>query len=162
VARALQFILVMRIKDILLGLGILGSSTIALADAPLRGSWSRRDNVVYRQPAITQYRDVTYRPTTWQALTAAERLDRRGDMFDLQGRARFSQLRLQNQAGRTHVRQIEIVFADGTTQRVRVNRALAGNHDMINIDLDGDARRIDKIFVDGRSARAGSYQLYAM
>lgn len=33
--------------------------------------------------------------------------------------------------------------------------------DCFNIDLDGDGRRIDKIFVDGRS-RDGTFPLYAM
>ena len=146
----------MRIKSLLLSIGILGSSTAALADA----RYSRFERTRYR-PAAMQV-DTPRVNTTWQPLTSVERLDRGGDVFDLQGRARFAQLRLQNQTGRTVVRQIDIVFADGSRQCVQVNRALVGNHDMINIDLDGDARRIDKIFVDGRSARTGGYQLYAM
>jgi hypothetical protein len=144
----------MRIKTLLVTLGIVGSSSLALAD---RGYTTWRDH----QPARFEQRY-----TTWQPLTSLERLDRsfgaRGDLFDLGTRGRFTQLRLQNQSGRTLVRQIEIVFANGERQVVQVGRALEGNHAMINIDLEGDARRIDKIFVDGRSGRRSSYQLYAM
>lgn len=135
-ACALHFLLVMRIKSVLLSLGLL-SSTVAFADRP-------------------------YRSTTWQPLTSVERLERGGDVFDLRQRARFDQLRLQNQAGRMFVRQIDVVFADGSRQCVQVNRQLVGNHDMIEIDLDGNGRRIARVLVDGRSARDGSYQLYAM
>jgi hypothetical protein len=134
VALALHIGVAMQIKSLLVTLGLLGSSTLALA--------SHR--------------------TTWQPLSSQQRLDRGGDRFDLRTRERFSQLRLQNQTGRTLVRQIDIVFADGSRQCVEVNRVLDGNHAMINVDLDGDARRIDKIFIDGRSSRFGSYQLYAM
>jgi hypothetical protein len=91
-----------------------------------------------------------------------QRLDRGGDVFDLNTRGRFAQLRLQNQTGRTYVRQIDIIYANGERQCVEVNRALEGNHAMINIDLDGDAHRIDKLVVDGRSNYEGTYQLYAM
>ena len=162
--------LAMRIKSLLLTFGILGSSSVALADHDTN-AWQRRTPASYRQPT---YRPPVYQPndqssyrpqrpyTTWQPLTNIERLERGGDVFDVRGYQRFSQLRLQNQTGRTYVRQIEIVFTNGERRVVRVNRALEGNHAMINIDLQGDGRRIDRIFVDGRSARSGSYQLYGM
>lgn len=158
-------------KSLLVSLGLLGSSAVALADHNPDQS-QRRIEASYRQPGYQQPdrasprtyggREV-YRPnTTWQALTSIERLERGGDVFDLRSRERFSQLRLQNQTGRTLVRRIDIVFADGSHQRVQIDRALDGNHAMVDVDLDGDARRIDKIFIDGRSARNASYQLYAM
>jgi len=164
----------MRIKSLLVTLGLVGSSSLALADHDFNNTQSRRRVETtwrYRQPAVYQQQ---YRPqyrhqepayqtySTWQPLTAVERLDRGGDMFDLRTRGRFAQLRLQNQTGRTHVRQIDIVFADGSRQCVQLNRVLEGNHAMINIQLDGGTRRIDQILVDGRSSRDGSYQLYAM
>lgn len=171
----------MQLKGLLVTLGILGSSTLALADhgyntttdsrRRIETTWRNRQPARFQQPAYRpdfrpDHRQSQYgydqRYTTWQPLTSLDRLDRRGDMFDLSTRGRFSQLRLQNQSGRTLVRQIEIVFENGQRQLVRVDRALEGNHAMVNIDLDGDARRIDKIFVDGRSGRGGSYQLYAM
>jgi hypothetical protein len=174
VAPPLHFVGSMRFKALLVTLGIVGSSSLALADRGynnnaqqrrIETTWRNRQPARFQQPAY-DYRQPSYgydqRYTTWQPLTSLERLDRRGDMFDLSTRGRFTQLRLQNQSGRTVVRQIEIVFANGERQFVQVNRALDGNHAMINIDLEGDARRIDKIFVDGRSARDGSYQLYAM
>ena len=160
----------MRIKSLLVTLGILGSSSLALADHNFNNYQSRRRVETTwrnRQPAVYQqqyrYQEPAYRTySTWQPLTSVERLDRGGDMFDLRTRGRFSQLRLQNQTGRTHVRQIDIVFTDGSRQCVQLNRVLDGNHAMINIQLDGGTRRIDQILVDGRSSRDGSYQLYAM
>jgi hypothetical protein len=179
VAPPLQFSVGMRFKSLLVTLGILGSSSLALADhgyntnpyqqRRIETTWRDRQPARFQQPAYRpDYRNdnrsygYDQRYTTWQPLTALERLDRGGDLFDLSTRGRFTQLRLQNQSGRTLVRQIEIVFANGERQIVHCGRALEGNHAMIDVDLDGDARRIDKIFVDGRSGRDGSYQLYAM
>ena len=71
-------------------------------------------------------------------------------------------MRLQNQSGRTFVRSIEIVFMNGQRQRIDVGRMLEGNHSMVTVDLPGGSRRIDRIIVEGRSRRSGSYQLYAM
>lgn len=165
----------MRIKSLLVTLGLLGSSSLALADHNFNSVQSRRRVETTwrnRQPAVYQqqyrYQEPAYQTyTTWQPLTSLERLERGGDRFDLSPdgnipRGRFAQLRLQNQTGRTHVRQIDIVFADGSRQCVQLNRVLEGNHAMINIQLDGGTRRIDQILVDGRSSRDGSYQLYAM
>jgi hypothetical protein len=151
----------MRIKSLLLSLGVLGSSTAALAD------WNGyRDARPARfEQRVRVERDV-YRPrTTWMPLTSVERLGdrgaRRGESFDIAARERFAQLRLQNQTGRSYVRQIEIVYANGESRCIEVNRVLDGNHDMVNIDLDS-SRRIERIVVDGRSLRGGGVQLYAM
>lgn len=182
VAPALQSRHAMRIKSLLVTLGLVGSSSLALADHDFNSVQSRRRVETTwrnRQPAVYQpqyqqqyqqqyrYQEPAYRTySTWQPLTSIERLGRRfgsgGDMFDLRTQGRFAQLRLQNQTGRTHVRQIDIVFADGSRQCVQLNRVLEGNHAMINIQLDGGTRRIDQILVDGRSSRDGRYQLYAM
>jgi hypothetical protein len=143
----------MRIKSLLVTLGILGSSSLALADHGRR--YDRDDD----RPRVRE----VYRPrTTWTPLTAQQRLDRGRDVFDIDRRQRFAQLRLQNQTGRTFVRHIEIIFANGARQHVHVDRMLDGNHAMVNVDLDGRARRIDHVIVHGRSGRAGSHQLYAM
>ena len=145
----------MRITSLLLSLGILGSASLAVADEP--GRWQQRD--AYGDRFRDNSRD---RPTTWQPLTPEQRLERGGDVFDVRTRQRFQQLRLQNQSGRTFVRSIEIVFMNGQRQRIDVGRMLEGNHAMVTVDLPGDARRIDRIIVEGRSRRSGSYQLYAM
>ena len=165
----------MRLKSMLVTLGILGSSSLALADHANDRSWLRDDRyrparIVHEQPRLrddVRYRfrdDLAYRQrTTWLALSAPERLERGGDIFDLRyQRERFAQLRLQNQTGRTLVRHIEIVFANGERQHVHVDRVLDGNYAMVNIQLDRGARRIAQVIVDGRSQRGSSYQLYAM
>lgn len=167
-AFALQFDLAMKITSLLLGLGILGTSSLALADRAPR-SFQRGDRIAIRDRVTTidRYRDRTpdryrsdvYRPsTTWQALTSIECLDRYNS-FDARGR--FAQLRLQNQMGRSYVRSIEVLFTDGSRQRMRVDQTLDGNHAMVNLSLDS-SRRIDRILVDGYTQSGGGIQLYAM
>jgi hypothetical protein len=158
----------MRIKPILITLGILGSSSLALAD-PQWGRDRDRDRDRYgerRDGRWNDYRRDNYGygrfNTSWVALSPSQRLDRGGEVFDVRTRERFAQLRLQNQTGRTLVRSIEIVFGNGRSQHIAVNRVLRGNDDMVNVDLPGDQRRIDTIIVHGRSGRNASYQLYAM
>jgi hypothetical protein len=142
----------MRIKPILITLGLLGTSSVALADhQPQRG---------YTHREIT-YRDLRPRPTSWIPLTARFDLDRRL-VADLSTRHRFEQLRLQNQTGRTSVKSVIVVFQNGERQRVPVNRVLRGNHSMVDIDLNGQGRRIDRVIVVGDSGRRGSLQLFAM
>lgn len=136
----------MRITSILLGLSILGSAPLAGADDHARADDDRSHD----------------RASSWQALSPQQRLERGGDVFDVRTHRRFRQVRLQNQTGRTYVRSIEVVFANGQRQRIDVDRTLEGNHAMVDIDLPGDSRRIDQIIVEGRSRRTGTYQLYAM
>lgn len=111
-------------------------------------------------------RDRAYAParrTTWLALTPQVHMHRGGQVFEVDRRERFAQLRLQNQHGRTAVERIIVEFANGEQQIVDGRRRpLDGNHAMIDIDLDGDGRRIDRVIVVGRSAPGASYQLYAM
>ncbi len=155
----------------LLGLGILGTSSFALADTYRPRDLQRGQRVAIRERADHARfdrgridrgrfdRDV-YRPsTTWQALTSIEQLGRYNDSFDVRGR--FAQLRLQNQSGRSYVRSIEVLFVDGSSQRMRVNELLDGNHAMVNLTLDS-SRRIDRVLVDGYSQAGGGVQLYAM
>jgi len=152
-----------KITSMLLGLGILGTSSLALADrAPRTIQRGERIAIRERVRVDTRFdrtRDI-YRPsTTWQALTSIEQLGRYNDMFDVRGR--FAQLRLQNQTGRSYVRSIEVQFTDGSHQVMRVNQTLDGNHAMVNLTLDS-TRRIDRIFVDGYTQSGGGLQLYAM
>jgi hypothetical protein len=154
----------------ILGLGILGTSSLAFADRSQPRDVQRGDRIAIRErdhrfdrtdryDRFDRTRDV-YRPsTTWQALTSIEQLGRYNDSFDARGR--FAQLRLQNQAGRSYVRSIVVQFVDGSRQTMRVNQTLDGNHAMVNLSLDS-SRRIDRIFVDGYTQSGGGIQLYAM
>jgi hypothetical protein len=170
VASALQFAVAMKkLTSFVLGLGILGTSSLALADRahPPRDV-QRGDRIAIRERAVVRgdrygrvEREVYVPSTSWTALSSTQSLDRYVDRFDVNTRGLFGQVRLQNQTGRTYVRGIEIQFIDGSCQRVAVNQLLDGNHAMVNITLDG-RRRIDRIVVDGRSEMGGGVQLYAM
>jgi hypothetical protein len=154
--------MVMQIRSVLLTLGILGTSSLALADhQPLGPDPAYRDSSSYRTSSDRDFGRHAPRPTTWVPLTTQIDLDRRV-VADISSRQRFDQLRLQNQYGRSTVRAIIVQFENGERQRVAVNRVLAGNHAMVNIDLDGRGRRIDKIIVVGHSSRNAALQLYAM
>lgn len=171
-----------KISSLLLGLGILGTSSLALADRAPR-SIERGDRIAIRDRASNvdrnrdrfqnqdrfqtrfqersqdRYREDVYRPfTTWQALTSVQQLGRYNDEFDVRGR--FGQVRLQNNSGRSYVRSIEVQFTDGSSQIMRVNQLLDGNHAMVNLTLDS-SRRLDRILVDGYT-QSGGIQLYAM
>jgi hypothetical protein len=102
------------------------------------------------------------RRQTWLALTPEIELERGLQIAELSTRERFAQLRLQHKSGRSLIRQITIELANGARHVVDVNRELVGHREMVNIDLPGDARAIERIIIDGRSAPGATYQLYAM
>lgn len=147
----------MQIKSILLGLGILGSASAAVA-----GPYDHRPS----NPRVEQrwrFRGDTDRlHQTWVPLAPSIRQDRRAEVVDVWSRDRFNSLRLQNQSGRTFVRAIVLEYADGQRQRVRVGRVLEGHRTRVDIQLPGGARRLERVVVIGDASPDAAYQLYAM
>ena len=95
--------------------------------------------------------------TTWVPLSASQPT-RGGLAFDVSDAGTFTQLRLQTETGRARVDRLIVQFADGSDQVVSVNRALTGYMD---IPLDGNNRRIDRILVTGATGR-GDVQVFAI
>ena len=160
----------MMIKSLLVTFGILGSSSVALADHfhaprsdhPVRYFDDRERDDGFRRDDDFRRNDDFRRHTTWVPLTSPMRQYGPRTEIDVSMRDRFGQVRLQNKTGRTHVRAIMIQFRNGEQQVIRVDRLLFGHRERVDIDLSGEARRIDRIVVVGRTGQDGSYQLYAM
>jgi hypothetical protein len=96
--------------------------------------------------------------TSWVALSAP-RLTRGGLAVEVNDSGTFTQLRLQTETGRARVGQLIVQFADGSDQVVNLDRALTG---YVDIPLDGNNRRIDRILVTGASPGRGALQVFAI
>jgi hypothetical protein len=95
--------------------------------------------------------------TTWVPLSDSQRI-RGGLAFDVNDAGTFTQLRLQTEAGTARVDRLIVLFADGSDQVVNLDRALTG---YVDIPLDGNNRRIERILVTGASGRGG-LQVFAI
>jgi hypothetical protein len=165
-ASSLQNRVAMRIKPILVTLGILGTTSLAIADPGVRGyrDDSHRDNSYGDHGRRDRYDGYRHRPrpSSWIPLTSHVDLDRR-IVADVSSHQRFERLRIQNHHGRSVVRAIIVQFANGQRQRIPVHQVLAGPRAMVNVELAGaGARRIDRVVVLGRSGHDAALQLYAM
>ena len=78
------------------------------------------------------------------------------------GGERFSQLKLQSDAGKSLIYRVMIEFANGRTQTIEVNQYLTAKNPTIKIDLAGRTRAIAKVTVVGRNARQSAYRVLAI
>jgi hypothetical protein len=178
VAFALHEARLMKITSLLLGLGILGSSSVALAQSPYqpRGDYTDRfydelDDPYFDDGRLDRrrYDDRRYdrdrfdqrRNTTWVALTHQMQQRSSREVIQVPTRMPFWQMRLQHQTGRSYIDAIVIEFSNGQRQVVRIGRVIQGR-ERVNIDLHGDLRRVDRVIIHGRPGPRGLYQLYAM
>lgn len=135
-----------------------------------RGSQARRYDARFQDTRHGRYDGRTWGPqrsaddfgprhyrTNWVPLSAAQ-LTRGGLAFDVSDSGTFTQLRLQTETGRARVDRLIVQFADGSDQVVALDRALTG---YVDIPLDGNNRRIDRILVTGATGR-GDLQVFAI
>jgi hypothetical protein len=149
---------------------VLGASTAAVADpgpsVTFRGEarWGQPQS----QPVQTYQRDQSYqrdhrwRNNTWVALTSPVQLDRGRTTIDVNQRRAFQQLRLQTTNGMSSIDRVIVRFENGERQVINVNQRLSTRNPMINLDLDGRQRRVDRIVVMGDSRRGGSIQVFGI
>jgi hypothetical protein len=142
---------------------VLGASSAAVADPgptiTVRGEarWGQP------QPVQTYQRDTRWRHNTWVALTSPLYLDRGRTVIDVNQRRPFHQLRLQQTSrGATKIDRVIVRFENGQRQVISVNQRLSTRNPMINIDLDGRQRRVDRIVVMGDSRRGGALQVFGI
>lgn len=102
-----------------------------------------------------------YRPT-WIALSASSPLTRAEDCIEVHDRGTFTQLRVQAGGGRARVDRVVVKFADGSRQVEDLDRVLGGRSDFVDIPLDGNNRRIDRIVVTGTTGRRGAVQVFGI
>jgi len=164
----------MNIKAVIASL-VLGSSSLAAAapavtvvrdhrveaSAAIKPVYTPVAQPVYAQPAQPVYSQPSqpvYQPgwrPDWQPETVTLASGLRFGNFDRTainvGRraGRFDALQITGTGGRSLIKLINIVFADGTHQTVRnVNQTLVGNQSM-TIDLAGEHRAIRDITIYG-------------
>jgi hypothetical protein len=103
-----------------------------------------------------------YRPT-WVPLSAALELGRFGrDTIEVYDPNTFTQLRVQTASGVARIDRVIVEFADGTAQVADVRRVLDGHNDRLEIELDGNNRRIARVQVSGDGTRCGALQVYGI
>lgn len=144
---------------------VLGASGVAVADPgpniTLRGEarWGQPDTYQTYERDRRPY----WRNNTWVALTSPLELDRGRTMIDVDHRRPFQQLRLQQTTrGMTHIDRVVVRFENGERQVIDVNQRLSTRNPMINIDLEGRHRRVDRIILIGDSRRGGTIQVFGI
>jgi hypothetical protein len=114
-----------------------------------------------RRGALDDLGPRRYRPT-WVALSASSPLTRAEDCIDVRDRGTFTQLRVQADGSLARVDRVVVQFADGARQVEDLDRVLGGRSDYIDIPLDGNNRRIDRILVTGSTSQRGAIQVFGI
>jgi hypothetical protein len=164
-----------------LALGASGSIALASPDRPfdqrhderarVDGMRFARDRDHFDRPdqpyawsrgRIDDFGPRRYRPT-WVALSAPLRLGRMGrDAIEVTDRGTFTQLRLQSLGGFARVDRVIIEFANGSRQVAHLERVLDARGELLEIQLDGNNRRIDRITVVGTTGRRGALEVFGI
>jgi hypothetical protein len=133
---------------------ILGASSVALAD-------HATPNASYA-PSDRAYRPRPLPVPSWTTLSLG-RLSMRGRaLVDVSSNERFEKLKLEA-FGAMFVDRIKIVFANGKSQVIDVDRRLGrGGESSLTFDLEKRSRKIDKIVVYGRGGQRASFKLMAI
>jgi len=98
---------------------------------------------------------------SWVSLGTLEVADDGRDMLRVFDRGTFTQLRVQTTGNRVHVDAVAIQFADGSKQIARLGRTLGAYDRFVEIPLDGNNRRIDRITAIGNS-RSADLQVFGI
>ena len=97
----------------------------------------------------------------WTTLAESTIMQRGRTVIDVSSQRRFTKLALD--ANRPmFVDKVLIVFGNGERQVVDLNKRLGAHGAPVVIDLDGNARMIDKVMVLGRGRIRASFTLKAM
>jgi hypothetical protein len=110
-----------------------------------------------RSRAIDDFGPRRYRPT-WVALGAPHQLGGSA-CIEVRDPGTFTQLRLQSDSGFADVNRVIVQFADGSDQVAELDRALDQRGEFVELPLDGNNRRIEKIVVTGA---LGDLQVFAI
>jgi hypothetical protein len=110
----------MYVKVLTAGLGLLATALLASGPASAQGRW---ELIGQRQVGFLVDRDVV----------------------SGRGQGRFSVIRLCVGNAPVHFRDVDVVFANGERQQLAVNALVRAGACSINLDLRGDARRIQRV-----------------
>lgn len=126
-----------------------------------RGALDDRWNVRGRGPR-DDFGPRRYRPT-WVALSTSMQLTRGGqDSIRLRDPGTFTQLRMQITGGVARVDRVIVRFADGSSQVAELGRVLDDRNDLLELPLDGNNRRIDRVTVIGNGDHCSGLELYGI
>jgi hypothetical protein len=112
----------------------------------------------HRSTAVDDFGPRHYRPT-WVALSSPQPFVRGQDCIGVGDSGTFTQLRLQSDSGFAFVDRVTVQFADGSDQVAELDRRLDQRGEFVELALDGNNRRIDRIVVTGT---AGDLQVFAI
>jgi hypothetical protein len=103
--------------------------------------------------------DAPRQPGDWVEI-ASPTPAKHGTEFVIVGKeaGSFSKLRVEGAKGKTIVRRVKVVFADGKTKSVQVDKSLARGKSAF-VDL-GDPKLIDRIVVTTETHTSGAYAIY--
>ena len=99
-----------------------------------------------------------YRAPAWSLLSSSDRIAQDGRTMISLGGDQLRTLKLQSTSGKTTVSEVAIQFANGETQVVYPQAALA-NGGAYSIDLNGNVRSVASIVVFGRSSHSASFDV---
>ena len=142
----------MNLKALITALVLAGTSTAALADSSVR---DHRDD--FSGQVDRDHRDDFHKRPSWMVLASQSQLARGRDVIATN--ARVSSLKLVALEGASRIDTLTIKFANGATQKVRLNQTLAPNTRPLTIALDGGLRNVTRITVTGSSSRRASFQV---
>ena len=108
--------------------------------------------------AVDDFGPRRYRPT-WVALSAPHQLARGTMCIEVHDRDTFTQLRLQSDGGFAQVGRVIVQFADGSDQVAELDRMLDQRGEFVELPLDGNNRRIDRIIATGAT---GDLRVFAI
>jgi len=131
---------------------LVGAGTVASAQ-PRQEETSGRISYKARTPQPPR------RPSQWVQL-ATPTPAKHGTEFIVIGKdaGYFSQLRVGATRGTTRVRRVKVIFADGATKTLQVERRVSGDQSA-HIDL-GEAKAIDRVVVTTDTGTNGQYAIY--
>lgn len=162
---------------IVLGTIVLGPLAHAAPDSfsYRESGWSRAAEASYRQDgrdrrdvreARRRYDRDDFGPRryrhAWVALSPHVELRDGREVIRVGDRGTFTQLRVQAASGVSYVDRVVIHFADGSRQTARVRQQLDRRTPRLEIPLDGNNRRIDRIAVLGDARRDAAIQVFGI
>ncbi len=143
----------MNLKALITALVVAGTSTAALADPVVR---DHREGDVSAQVRDHRDHDLPTRPS-WMVIASQSQLAHGRDVIATN--TRIASVKLVARKGVTTIHTITIKFANGATQKLRVNQTLAPNARPLTFALDGGLRSVTRIVVTGSSSRRASFEV---
>jgi hypothetical protein len=145
----------MNLKALITALVLAGTSTAALADPVVRDH--RAADASAQVVRGHRDQDDLHRRPSWMVIASQGQLAHGRDVIATN--ARISSVKLVALKGSTTINTITIKFANGATQKLRVNQTIAPDAKPLTFAINGGLRNVTRITVTGSSSRRASFQL---